>query len=115
MRCDQCKKDLGLDSSQERQYLEVRVFHNNKTERETDHLHFCSWRCCLKFIPKIKSDYFVNLPYLLYDEKKKGLGVDDFLEAIKSSPRKIEAINSSPRKRVRDTVCSSTHGDTTNV
>lgn len=80
MKCDQCKRNLGQDSDKERQYLETKVFHNNN--EETDHLHFCSWKCCLKFIPKIKSDYFVSLPYLHYDENKKGLGVKDFLEAI---------------------------------
>ena len=37
----------------------------------------------IRNLPKIKTDYFVNLPYLMYDSKTKGATVKDFLKLIK--------------------------------
>ena len=89
MACDKCKKDLGLNDCGE--HLEVKIFYQdqNNQRKETDHLQFCSWKCCIKFLPKIKSDYFVTLPYLHYDNRKKGLTAKDFFEAIGKIQRSV--------------------------
>ena len=82
--CDQCKKEFGGADK-----LQIDVFYNDKTKKKQDrgevlYKHdFCSWVCVFKFLPKIKTDYFVNLPYLLYDSKTKGTSVKDFLKLIK--------------------------------
>lgn len=80
--CDCCKKPitLNLTSKGHHDYLEAAVFKNGA---ETKHLHFCSWKCALKAIKTVKTDYFVTLPYLLYDETKKGLRAKDFFAEIK--------------------------------
>lgn len=81
--CDECKKpiDYDLDVKQHRQYLQVTVFHH---EGQSEHLEFCSWRCALKGLKKVKSDYFVSLPYLIYDDDQKGIRAKDFWAALKS-------------------------------
>ena len=61
--CDECKTEIG-DYPNEVSRLEVKVFHH---EKETEHLHFCSWACVISHLPKIKTDYFVDLPFLYYD------------------------------------------------
>lgn len=83
--CDECKKEI-----KEGQYkLDVTIFYNNKKlskqhngDGETDRHEFCSWDCVCKFLPKIKTDYFVSLPYLFYDSKmkQKGIKANDFIK-----------------------------------
>ena len=63
--CDECREEI-IDFPNESQRLEVTVFRNDNSE--SDHLHFCSWACVFKYIPKISTDYFVNLPFVYYDE-----------------------------------------------
>ncbi len=65
--CDECKKEIK--DLQGEAVLEVRVFNN--LENNTTHLHFCCWSCVFKYIPKIKSDYFVTLPYIHFDGNGK--------------------------------------------
>ena len=82
--CDQCKKEFGSEDK-----LQIDVFyHDEKNKKQnngggTDKHDFCSWVCVFKFLPKIKTDYFVNLPYLKYDSKTKGATAKDFLKLIK--------------------------------
>jgi hypothetical protein len=82
--CDQCKKEFGGADK-----LQIDVFfkdENLKKQSEgnlVDKYDFCSWVCVFKFLPKIKTDSFVNLPYLMYDSKTKGATVKDFLKLIK--------------------------------
>ena len=78
--CDQCKKEIDLNKKGI-EYLDMTIFHHHK---ETEHLQYCSWKCCLKQLPKIKSDYFINLPFLTFDNQSKGLQPKDFLAHIKS-------------------------------
>ncbi len=74
--CNECRKEIDIDGSR----LEVTVFSNtNAAERR----HFCSWKCVVKNIRKIKTDYFVSLPYLLYDDAPKGMRVADFIKLLK--------------------------------
>jgi hypothetical protein len=82
--CDQCKKQIKEDDTP----LIVTVFYNDKSlaknkSGDTDKFEFCSWKCVLKFLPKIKSDYFVDLPYLHYDSKTKGTNASDLLKLLK--------------------------------
>ncbi len=64
--CDNCKKEIK-DFPNESQRLELTIFGH---DLNSANLHFCSWDCVLKYIPKIKSDYFVSLPHLYFDEPK---------------------------------------------
>lgn len=80
--CDECGSVMD-ELPNEPNRLEMRVFHH--TQEDTDSLHFCSWRCVLKHIPKIQSDYFVDMPFLYFDSKEgdKRLA-SELVEIIKS-------------------------------
>ena len=66
--CDECKTEMK-DDPNEHSRLELKVFHEGN--KGVDYLHLCSWDCVLKHLPKIKTDYFVDLPFLYYDEPAK--------------------------------------------
>ena len=66
--CDECGKEIA-DYPNEQNRLEVTVFHSDSDS--TEHLHFCSWDCVLKHLPKIKTNHFISLPFVLYDADKK--------------------------------------------
>lgn len=77
--CDQCKKVIP-DHPNETQRLEITVFrHDNSTEN----LHYCSWKCVLKAIPNIKTDYFASLPFLYFDEGMKDRCAKELIDLIK--------------------------------
>lgn len=76
--CDNCKTPI-LDPNQDVNRLEVKVFWNSN--RDTDTRHFCSWECVLEYLPKIKSDYFVDLPFVHFDGK--GNTIKDLLKVLK--------------------------------
>lgn len=90
--CDECKKVFGGDNR-----LEITVFYSPKMEVKlknsssglTDRHQFCSWACMGKFMPKVKTDYFVSLPYLHYDydSQTPGTTIKDFLDLI-NPPKK---------------------------
>lgn len=75
--CDCCKKEFKTEK------LDLTVFYNdesliqNKIGRDTDHYDFCSWKCVIKFLPKIKTDYFISLPHLHYYD------IENLLKVIK--------------------------------
>jgi len=64
--CDCCEKEIK-EYPNENSRLELTVFKGNSDDAE--HLHFCSWECVLKQLPKIKTDYFISLPFVYFDEK----------------------------------------------
>ena len=75
--CDNCKREYDQDK------LDLTVFYKNIDD--VKHYQFCCWECVLKFLPKIKSDGvdFVNLPYLLYNNKvPEGCAASDLIELI---------------------------------
>jgi hypothetical protein len=85
--CDECKKEIkeGQDK------LDMTVFyHDEKLKNQkygsdnTDSYEFCSWDCVCKFLPKVKTDYFIDLPTLHYDNsrKSKGIMANDFLKLL---------------------------------
>lgn len=65
--CDNCKTEIK-EYPNEPLRLDMTVW-PDKNHSETEHYHFCSWQCVLKFIPKIKSTYFASLPNLMFDEQ----------------------------------------------
>lgn len=77
--CDHCKKEIK-EFPNEEDRLQMTVFqHDNSTE----YLHFCSWKCVLKYLPKIKTDYFINLPYVSFDAVTKGRTAKDLFKLLK--------------------------------
>lgn len=78
--CDVCKKPIDY-GGQQRQYLKADVFRRDK---ETQSLEFCSWKCALQGLKKVKTDYFISLPFLHYDDHQKGIRAKDFFDAIKA-------------------------------
>jgi hypothetical protein len=81
--CDQCKKEFGEDNK-----LEITVFfHDEKLKKQhegddTDRHQFCSWKCVGKFLPKVKTDYFISLPFLHYDTQTEGTMAKDFIKLL---------------------------------
>ncbi len=83
--CDECRKEL----KEKEPKLGLSIHYHDKSLAKNeycegyDNLHFCSWKCVLKHLPKIKTDYFVSLPFLHYDEIGSGLGAIDLFKLIK--------------------------------
>lgn len=80
--CDECGEVLP-EYPNEPQRLEITIFRSNST---TEHEHFCSWDCVFKRIPKIHTDHFVSLPFIMYDEgkgKRTATGLLKILKRIK--------------------------------
>lgn len=65
--CDECENKIH--PNEEQGVLRLSIFY--KGMEETDHKEFCCWGCVLKYIPKIESDYFVDLPFLHFDSPKE--------------------------------------------
>jgi hypothetical protein len=65
--CDECKAEI-IEYPNEDNRLEITIYNNNDTN---NNLHFCSWGCVLKYIPKLKSDYFATLPYIHFSTNKR--------------------------------------------
>jgi hypothetical protein len=63
--CDNCRKEIQRHLvAGKRENLQMTVFHNAGGSK---HKEFCSWKCVLAYLPKIKSDYFASLPYMHFD------------------------------------------------
>ena len=78
--CDCCKKEFKDEDK-----LEITVFFNN-TEEAISH-QFCSWKCLIKYLPEIKTDYFISLPFLHYDTKTEGTMVKDFINLFNQNTK----------------------------
>lgn len=82
--CDECKKEIKSSDSK----LDISVFYHNKKLKkqqnsgDTDSHEFCSWNCVCKFLPKIKTDYFVSLPFLHYEKQTEGTMANDFIKLL---------------------------------
>jgi hypothetical protein len=65
--CDNCRKEIQRNlAAGKRQNLQMTVFRNPHNS-DSQNLEFCSWKCVLAYLPKIRCNYFVNLPYLHFD------------------------------------------------
>ncbi len=78
--CDSCKKKIDL-SKPDSEYLRATVFYD--PGGKTQDFQFCSWKCVLKKLRRVKSNYFINLPHLHFDHKKPGLRACDFFKLLK--------------------------------
>jgi len=69
--CDECGTEIN-EYPNEEDRLEVTVFYQDfeRTEK-TGRLHFCSWECVFKHLPKIKCDHFISLPFVYMDGQQK--------------------------------------------
>lgn len=78
--CDQCAKEFDEEDK-----LLLTIFRKSKTkEVVSTNRVFCCWKCVFEFIPKIKSNYFVSLPFLHYDSTRpNGILAKDFIKLIK--------------------------------
>jgi hypothetical protein len=77
--CDNCKKELDFNKP-DLEYLRLTVFY--REDKSSESMEFCSWKCVLEKLPKIKTDYFIHLPFLLFDTKQKGISAKDFLKLL---------------------------------
>lgn len=51
---------------------------------ENNHLQFCSWKCAIKKLKTVKTDYCISLPYLHFNEEIKiGESAKDFFKLLK--------------------------------
>lgn len=87
--CDNCRKEIQRDlAAGKRRHLQMAVF-RNPSDSETEHLEFCSWKCVLAYLPKVKSNYFVNLPYLHFDAGyPKEMTGREFIRLVARKPKK---------------------------
>jgi len=78
--CDECKILISNFPNEDNR-LELTIFHNVKDNVE--YLHFCSWDCLFKYMPKVETDDFVSLPFLYFDSTDNGLrSAKRFIELI---------------------------------
>lgn len=86
--CDQCRKPISIELNGKRHhdYLQLTVF---RTGDESESHQFCSWACVLKFLPTIRTDYFINLPYLQYEaDALPGQRASDFFATISAEAKR---------------------------
>jgi len=79
--CDECAKVIDLNKTNI-EYLDIAIFFHDNS-KEIGHRQYCSWKCCLKNLRKVKTDYFISLPMLTFDTKTKGLHPRDFFKLVK--------------------------------
>ena len=62
--CDECGKKM-------KDYLEFTVYNLPKTglKTRTKRYECCTWRCVFEKLLKVRSNYFIDLPLLLCDDK----------------------------------------------
>lgn len=84
--CDACGMEIDLSAKRNNNYLDITVFRHD-TESEPQHLHYCSWKCLFDALPKIRTDYFVSLPYISYDDKSKRTGKNAFFAELKKKKK----------------------------
>jgi len=75
--CDWCKQLIDFNKD-DREYLEIKVF---TQDHACKHLHLCSWRCVYDILPTIKSDYFIDVPFLTFDNNGK-LSAQEFFKVF---------------------------------
>lgn len=80
--CDECGKEIPEGSMLEvnnwtRKYL--------KSSHHPKEYNYCSWRCVFQGISKMKSQYFISLPYITADPEetgRRGGDLKEFKEAL---------------------------------
>ena len=84
--CDTCRKILDMNQPKA-DYLRANVHRHGDTASEE--IICCSWVCMVKALRKVKSDYFVSLPFLHFDDTPKGMRADDFFALIRKTDSSI--------------------------
>ena len=74
--CDECGKSVGD------LHLRFSVF-QKEGESDAQMVKCCSWRCLLRKLAAVRSDYFVVLPYLHFDDVPEGQRASDFWDAVR--------------------------------
>ena len=81
--CDNCRKEIEAYPNEPERLEIIQLYHD---DRDTVNLHFCSWDCVLEYMPQAKTDYFINLPRLNFDEgngPKSGYRLIELLSKLK--------------------------------
>lgn len=81
--CDECRAVIDFNDK-DCKYLEYLIF-NNPLDTRSERRILCSWKCVIKNLKKAKSNYFISLPFLHFDETRKGFRAKDFFSAIKQA------------------------------
>jgi len=63
--------------------LLLTIFNQGQEAGKAQEYPFCSWECVFDYLPGVCCDYFVDLPFLHYDDNRTGDGVQAFLKLIK--------------------------------
>lgn len=79
--CDGCGKVLDMNKP-EADYLRATIHRKNQAVGDSTDVTCCSWRCMVKSLRKVKTDYFVSLPFLHYDEGAKGTRAAAFFDLL---------------------------------
>lgn len=82
--CDECGKPITpYDGKQKNaDYLQFTVFFHG--DRAAESKQFCCWKCAMSNLRKIKTDYFINMPYLNFgDDIVPGQRASDFFDLVK--------------------------------
>lgn len=79
--CDCCRKEIK-EYPNEVNRLELSVWETKEGDSNSKNYHFCSWKCLLKFLPSVKSNYFASLPFLHFDEKSDTRTAKEFMKLI---------------------------------
>ena len=81
--CDNCRKPIDFDKpDKEKEYLRLTVFYHYRDE--TDDLEFCSWECVFERLKELKTDSFIDLPYISFEMKNPKMGIEAFWKAIRN-------------------------------
>jgi len=83
--CDECKKPIAIavEGKRHHDYLQVTIF-QNPAHSTSSYRQFCSWKCTLRNLRKVKCNYFISLPCLQFEKDAvPGQRVKDFFKAIK--------------------------------
>ena len=78
--CDNCKKKINLEEHEE--YLSLTIFHHSSSATPKA-CHFCSWVCVFEKLKNLRTDSFITLPFLSFDNENPQMTVEAFWKAVK--------------------------------
>jgi len=81
LTCDCCGKAIRSDQLA---LTSTELHQDDRAERR----YFCCWACALTHLSRMKGDYFLELPYLQYDDVPRGCHARDFWKAVRAFGRK---------------------------
>jgi len=91
--CDECQKEIDLQDDKYGNrispHLDITIFYaNRESDGNTSYHTFCSWKCCFRFLLKLKTRTdidFISLPYLSWERDIKDEYVGDFFKLLEVS------------------------------